>query len=246
MKLSQNYFVPSWLYFMILTDHYKQTCSASKPNSQTTWTLLKVLQESRQRSCDKNLNQKNLSPLLRQILAQDFFLRWLPDSNKQSSSSASPQILESSQPTKYNLLCNKQKTLGLAAFRIYFTGDLQVNWDTISIPLWIFSKVSSLLSMKPYSWLTKQNSNSGIHLDSVVHVLHREIPSLPAAGVQHICQCPTSLVHEWDCQSDLPDHLLYLPPTDYPLSFIIHINSNIINGISNNINDNKPRDATPL
>lgn len=192
MKLSQNYFVPPWLYFMILIHHYKQTCSASKPNLQM-WTLLKVLQVSKQRSCDKNLNHNNFLPSLRHTCsAQDFFLCWLPDSNMQPSSSASPRILESSQPTKYSLLCNKQKTLGLAVFRIHFIGDLQANWGTISIPLWIFSKVSSLFSMKLHSWLKKHNSNSVIHLDAVVHVPFCEFPSSPAAGAQHICQCPTS------------------------------------------------------
>lgn len=42
---------------------------------------------------------------------------------------------------------------------------------------------------------------------------------------------PCLLIHEWDFQSHLPDHPLHLPATAYPLLFIIHTNSNIINRI---------------
>lgn len=43
--------------------------------------------------------------------------------SKKSSSSASPQILESSQPTKYNLLCNKQKTGVSCTLNLLYRGS---------------------------------------------------------------------------------------------------------------------------
>lgn len=83
IKLDAELLCSIMVIFFILTDHYKCTSSASKSNSQTKGTFLKVLQESRQKSCDKNLKWINVLPLVRHIgfepICTDFFLHWLPD-----------------------------------------------------------------------------------------------------------------------------------------------------------------------
>lgn len=114
-KLSQNLFVLPWLHFYwtvpvellgLLPDQIQR-------QSETSWKSLKKAKMMWWKS-------KLEKPLALTCVAQHFSLQCLPNSDKQTSSSASPQIFESSQPTKYNLLWNKKKALGLAAVRIYF------------------------------------------------------------------------------------------------------------------------------